>query len=170
MEQHLPDTKWHVLYTRPKFEKKISKEMDYLDFENYLPLRSVIRLWSDRIKKIEEPLFASYIFVKTDLRKGVNLLQIPGVVKFVTMEGRPATISASEIDRIRLIEAEGSDIQQESYYSEGDAVMVKQGVFAGMEGVLVKNINKQGRFLIRLPLLKQAISVDISVDDLIKIA
>lgn len=170
MEQHLKDLKWYVLYTRPKFEKKICMEMDYLHFENYLPLRSVIRRWSDRIKKIEEPLFSSYIFVKTDHRKGVNLLQIPGVVKFITTEGKPAVVSSSEIDRIRLIETQGSDIQSEQYYSEGDLVMIKQGAFAGMKGVLIRRMNKQGRFLIKLPLLKQAVSIEVSVDDLMEVA
>jgi transcription antitermination factor NusG len=163
------ELKWYVLYTRPKFEKKICEEIDYLKFENYLPLQTVIRRWSDRIKKIEEPLFAGYVFVKKGPRQGWDLLQIPGVIRFVSTGNSPDTISEGEIHKIKLIEAEGRDIQKEDFYTTGDEVMIKQGVFAGMKGMLVRNINQQPRFLIRLPLLKQAISVEVSVNDLMKV-
>jgi transcription antitermination factor NusG len=174
MTQTTLPSSWYVLHTRPKFEKSICQEIEYLNVENifyesYLPVKVVTRRWSDRIKKIEEPLFYSYVFVKTDLRHKVNLLQIPGVMRFVSTDGKPATISSEEIERIRLIEKQSSDIQNEPYYSAGDQVMVKQGAFAGMQGILIKRLNNRPRFLIRLPLLQQAISVDISVDDLMKI-
>jgi transcription antitermination factor NusG len=174
MTQTTPYSNWYVLYTRPKFEKSICQEIEILNTENifyesYVPVKVVTRRWSDRIKKIEEPLFYSYVFVKTDMRHKVNLLQIPGVMRFVSTDGKPATISSEEIDRIRMIEKQCGDIQNEPYYSTGDRVMVKQGPFAGMQGILLKKLNNRPRFLIRLPLLQQAISVDISVDDLMKV-
>jgi transcription antitermination factor NusG len=174
MKETIPFSNWHVLYTRPKFEKSICEEIELLNtdnifYESYLPVKVVTRRWSDRIKKIEEPLFYSYVFVKTDLRHKVNLLQIPGVMRFVSTDGKPATISSEEIERIRLIEKQSSDIRNEPYYSAGDQVVVKQGAFAGMKGILIKKLNNRPRFLIRLPLLQQAISVEISVDDLMKV-
>jgi transcription antitermination factor NusG len=169
MKQQQYQSEWYVLYTRPRFEKQICREIQFLNYESYLPLRIITRRWSDRVKKIEEPLFYSYVFTKTDIRYRVDLLQIPGVVRFVSTEGKPATIPVNEIDRIRLIESQGRNIQNESYYQEGDKVRVKHGVFAGMEGILLRKINRQPRFVLRLPLLQQAISVEISIDDLVKI-
>lgn len=170
MKQQTPDLKWYVLYTRPKFERKICRDIDYMKYENYLPLKVVTRRWSDRIKQIEEPLFASYVFAKTDERHRVELLNIAGVVKFVAVEGgRPSTIAPTEIERIKLIESQGRDIRNEDYYAEGDHVIVKQGAFAGFKGILIRSVNHQSRFLIRLPLLKQAISVEMSASDLLKI-
>lgn len=161
--------KWHVLYTRPKFEKKITEEIDLLQLENYLPLRTVIRRWSDRIKKIEEPLFSGYVFVKKGAAKGGDLLQIPGVVRFVCTGGVPDIISEEEISQIKLIASEGKDVRKEDFYSTGDEVMVTRGVFTGMKGTLIRSINAEPRFLVRLPLLKQAISVEIAAGDLMKI-
>lgn len=174
MKENCPGPHWYVLYTRPKFEKAICQEIDYLNAdrnfcETYVPVRTVTRRWSDRIKKMEEPLFNSYVFVKTDLRYKADLLQIPGVTRFVTTDGRPSSLSTEEIERIRLIESQNSDIRNECFYSVGDRVLVKQGPFAGIEGVLIKKINSRPRFLIRLPLLQQAISVEISEEDLMKI-
>ncbi|MVT11412.1 UpxY family transcription antiterminator [Chitinophaga tropicalis] len=162
--------KWYVLYTRPKFERKICKETDYLHIEHYLPLLTVNRRWSDRIKKIEEPLFSSYVFVKTNIRRGIDLLQIPGVIRFVASEGRPAEIQEGEIDRIRLIESQGNDLQREDYFTAGDEVIVTKGAFMGMKGILVGSLENGARLLIRLSLLKQAISVEMPVGDLMKIS
>nr|WP_295873274.1 UpxY family transcription antiterminator [uncultured Chitinophaga sp.] len=162
------ELQWYVLYTRPKFEKKICREIAYLKCEHYCPQRVVARQWSDRIKKVEEPLFSGYVFVKADARARYDMLKIPGVVKFVSNEGTHATISVSEINRIRLIETCPGHVQREDYYTPGDLVMVRNGVFEGMKGILVRLLGGESRFLIRLPILKQAISVEIDAADLVK--
>ena len=36
--------------------------------ESYLPLKKVLKQWSDRKKWVEEPLFRSYIFIHADLK------------------------------------------------------------------------------------------------------
>src|SRR5687768_9862276 len=100
MNQGYSKSKWHVLYTRPKFEKQISQTIAEMQIENYLPLVTVFRRWSDRIKKIEEPLFSGYVFVKK-ASKVVDLLQIPGVVRFVSTAGVPDVISEEEINKIK---------------------------------------------------------------------
>ncbi len=166
---------WYVIYTRPKFEKSICRDIEEMNkeqhlYESYLPVRHVIRRWSDRTKVIEEPLFNCYVFVQSELKHRAELLQIPGVMRFISSEGRPTSIPSEEIERIRRIESGPGDIQAEPYYATGDQVMVTKGIFAGMEGILIKKVNNGPRFLIRLPLLRQAISMEISVDDLLKIS
>lgn len=163
---------WYVIYTRPKFEKSICNEIDYMStgesiYESYFPVRNVLRKWSDRVKKIDEPLFSCYVFVQTLEKYRGELLKIPGVIRFMLQDGKAATISNEEIDRIRIIETGAGDIQNEPYYSVGDHVMVTRGVFKGMEGLLLKTVSRGARMLIRLPLLKQAVSVEVLVEDVI---
>ena len=159
---------WYALYTRPRFERKIQAEIGLMNHECYLPMRTVVHQWSDRIKKVREPLFAGYVFVRTSLCNRIQLLQIQGVVRFLSTGGNPETIPLQEIDRIKLIEENGQDIQTEGFYAAGDHVKVKKGIFEGLEGILIRRVNQRSRFLIRLPLLRQAISVDISMDDLFR--
>jgi transcription antitermination factor NusG len=83
--------------------------------------------------------------------------------------GVPDIISEEEINQIKLIASEGKDVRKEDFYSAGDEVMVTKGVFTGMKGTLIRSINEEPRFLVRLPLLKQAISVEIAGGDLMKI-
>ena len=81
---HNVPLKWYALYTKPRAEKKVSSELDFRGFENFLPLQTTIKQWSDRKKKVEIPLFNSYIFVRIDLEKYYyKILEIPGIVKFV---------------------------------------------------------------------------------------
>jgi Transcription termination factor nusG len=58
------EKKWFVLYTKPRWEKKIHQLLDAKEIENYCPLNKVSKKWSDRMKIVEEPLFKSYVFVK----------------------------------------------------------------------------------------------------------
>jgi transcription antitermination factor NusG len=60
--------KWYAVYTRPRWEKKVAALLLHKGIESYCPLNKVRRRWSDRTKTIEEPLFKSYVFVKTDAR------------------------------------------------------------------------------------------------------
>jgi transcription antitermination factor NusG len=152
-------TSWYVLYTLPQFEKKIRHDMFALKYECYLPIRSLFKRWSDRIKRIEEPLFRNYIFARSSAQSRFNLLQLNGVLRFVSFDGQPVVLPEQEIEKIKLIESSFDDIDNESYYTVGDNVRVVNGVFMGMEGMLIRKLNGS-RLLIKFPLLKQAVSVE----------
>ena len=55
--------KWLAVYSKPRWEKKINQLLQDKGLESYCPLNMVYRQWSDRVKKVEEPLFKSYVFV-----------------------------------------------------------------------------------------------------------
>ncbi len=161
-------TAWYVLYTLPQFEKKIKREVYAMDYECYLPVRYCYKKWSDRVKKIEEPLFRNYIFVRSSDRSRFNLLQLNGVIRFVSFDGKAVVIPDNEIGKIRLLESSFNDISAEPFYTAGDMVRVVNGVFMGLEGMLIKKLNST-RLLIKFPLLKQAVSVEIPEKDVQKI-
>ena len=53
---------WTAFYTKPRNEKKVSERLLGSGFEIYCPVRTVLKQWSDRKKKIKEVLFTSYLF------------------------------------------------------------------------------------------------------------
>lgn len=162
---------WFAVYTRPRFEKKISREIGHAltDYESYVPLRTVIRKWSDRIKRIQEPLIPSYIFVKMPANEKHKILSVEGAVRIVSFDGKPAPIKEAEIARLRIIESEGRDIIFEGFNCAGEKVRVLRGAFAGYEGELLRKM-QGSRLLIKLPVIRQAISIEISVNDVERIA
>jgi len=160
---------WFVLYTRPKYEKKISQEISKLNYEYYLPLRMSFRKWSDRVKKIEEPLFPNYIFVRMAASEKHDILSTDGAVRLVSFEGKPVAVKESEIAKIRKLESVGKDITLEAAGCVGEKVRVVRGLLAGYEGELLRKATAS-RLLVRLSVLNQGVSVEISARDVELIA
>ena len=75
--------KWIAVYTKPRHEKTVSNELYKKGYEVYLPLLKERRKWSDRKKWIEFPLFRSYLFVRTDIKNVLFVVQTYGVVKII---------------------------------------------------------------------------------------
>jgi len=93
--------KWYVLYTKPRWEKKVNLLLAEKAFEGYCPLNKVRRKWSDRYKTVEEPLFKSYVFVHAENSQLTALRAVPGVLNFVYWNGKPAVVKEKEIIDIK---------------------------------------------------------------------
>ena len=88
---------WFAVYTRPRNEKKVEGRLSKSGVETCLPLKKVLRRWSDRQKKVEVPLMPSYLFVCITDEEKNRVLEDEGVVRFVAYQGKPAVIRKSEI-------------------------------------------------------------------------
>src|SRR5215831_6448579 len=74
---------WYAVHLRPRCEKLVALQLRNKGYEEYLPMYRSRRRWSDRVKKIELPLFPGYIFCKFDVEKRLPILVIPGVISIV---------------------------------------------------------------------------------------
>ena len=82
-------TSWYVLYTAPRAEKQVRDRIDALGVECWLPLHRAPRVWSDRVKIVELPLFNSYLFVRCTDPELRNLTRVYGVARIVYYNGKP---------------------------------------------------------------------------------
>lgn len=138
--------KWYAVYVRSRFEKKSAWLLERDGVEVYLPLITTIKQWSDRRKKVEEPLFKSYVFVHTDLKNYFDILNVPGVVTFVHFEGRPVDIPENQMNAIREYVGQVSVNNEEVNIDNlhlGQKVMVKYGGMKGIQGDLLEFKGKQ---------------------------
>ena len=71
---------WHVIYVRPKFERKVFATLLERGVESYLPLKKVVRQWRDRKKKMEVPVFPGYVFVKINRKEIANVYSTNGAI------------------------------------------------------------------------------------------
>lgn len=103
---------------------------------HYLPLVNKLRIWSDRKKWVEMPLFNSYVFVKpTELQRDL-VLQVPGVVKYLRYNGKDAEVQEKDIALIQRLIEKGYQIEQQDMTARleaGDLVEVLDGPFKGEE-------------------------------------
>ena len=105
---------WYVVYTKPCCEKKVSVLLNMKGIENYLPLNYKRSQSLLRKRIIEEPLFKSYVFIKT---KEINIItisnQIKNIVSLLYWIGEPATIIEDEIIAIKKFTNNHQEIRLE---------------------------------------------------------
>jgi transcription antitermination factor NusG len=164
MEDRRNFPRWYALYTRPRFEKKVDLTLRKKGLESYLPLHTVFRRWSDRRKKIEEPLFSGYVFVRIPLSERICAVQTDGVVRMVSFNGTPSPIPDEEINAIRNILEQTDSFETTQYLAIGNRVEVIRGPFKGIRGLLIEYRGRK-RLLIGIEQIRQAISVEVSEFD-----
>ena len=120
---------WYALYLRSRYEKKVYEDLGKKNVEAFLPLIEEVRIWTDRKKKIQEPLFRGYIFVKTDLRDKEMILITDGVVRFVGINHKPSSIPESQIEWLRRVIGESKEVQHEEFLKVGERVKIIAGPF-----------------------------------------
>ena len=132
MEQKITGKKWHVVYSAPKAEKKVAVEFEKLGLETYCPTQTVVRQWSDRKKKIEKPLFTSYVFVRCSYKEFELIYQVHGFVRFVNYLGKPAIVRDSEIEAIKVFLEQVTD--HSITFKVEERVTIKEGPLQGQSG------------------------------------
>ncbi len=125
-----------MLQTKPRNEKIVLKQVQQKGIEIFVPFIEKIRIWSDRKKKIDVPLFSGYVFIYGSEAERVRAItNTSGAVRYIYFEKRPATVSDREIELIKqtLIEPEKISIEDKKI-KKGDQIMVSFGIFKGMKG------------------------------------
>ena len=105
----MDENPWYAVYTKSRYEKKLAENLRVKGIEAYVPLRKVLRQWSDRRKLVAEPLIRSYCFVRPGPNKYRQVLDTDGAVRFVWFSGKPAPIPNKQIDILKVIT--GSDVE-----------------------------------------------------------
>lgn len=126
---------WTAFYTKPRNEKKAAERLNNKGYQVYCPTRTVVKQWSDRKKKVQEPVFTSYIFAKVDEVSRSHILMDPSIVANVFWLGKPAIIQDAEIENIKSFLEEYPDAETQSLDIRiGDDVMVNSGPLSGQNG------------------------------------
>lgn len=131
---------WYVLYTKPRNEKKVTKLLAEKGVEVYCPLREEVKQWSDRKKKVSEPVFRSYIFVKLKeySKDSIDILYTPGTVRFLWWNGKPGVVREKEIQAIRDFLNEYRDVEVVANIREGEKITVTEGPLKDSEGKVLR--------------------------------
>jgi len=140
------DKKWYVVYTRPRWEKKVAGILIAKGIEHYCPLNKVMKQWSDRKKIVLEPLFKGYIFVKLSETIKWDIKSIDGIINFVYWLGKPAQVKDEEIDTIKKFLQEFSAVEvTEKQMDINSRVQIKQGVLMNYHGIVVEIAGSKAR-------------------------
>lgn len=158
--------KWFVIYTRPRWEKKVDELLKLQGIVSYCPLRKVKHKWADRIKEVELPLFTSYVFVYVDPKEELKVRVTLGVMNFVYYMGKPAQVRDVVIEDVKkCMEAfpdiEVVDLQQ---MEVGDRVMIKEGLMNHKQGQIIKL--RQKSVVVVIDSLNCVLLTNVNIEDL----
>lgn len=152
MTNEKDDKKWFAIYVKSRNEKKVFKQLEDMGIESFLPLITRLKQWSDRKKKVEEPLFRSYVFLRHNLKdrkEYYKIMNIQGVVCFVTIEKKPVPIPENQITAIKeyLNDIELQDLNTDDF-KEGQLVRIKSGQMRDLIGRFVQTKGKHNIIII----------------------
>jgi len=165
------DSKWYALYVRSRYEKKAHEMLLEQGVVSFLPLLDTWKQWSDRKKRVSEPLFRGYLFVNIEIRREkITVLDTEGVVKFIGIARTPSVISQRDIDWLKQLVKEPDAIHRRvDSLPAGQRVQVLAGPFKDFEGVVVKQ-GRESRLVVFFESIMQGVEVTISPDVLLPLA
>jgi transcription antitermination factor NusG len=140
------EKKWYVVYTKPRWEKKIALLLTDKEIEHYCPLNKITKQWSDRKRIVLEPLFKGYIFVKRGSNDKWDIKNVPGVLNYVYWLGKPAVVKESDINIIKKFLQEFNDVQVTSAeITLHEKVQVKQGLMMNYKGIVLEILGNKAK-------------------------
>lgn len=162
---------WYALYVQVNHEKKVTDQLLKKNIECFLPLLPTWSKRRDRRVQLQVPLFPGYVFVHTVLENEVHveILKIPGSVYIVRSSQGPALIPDYQVESLRTVLSHANTLALHPYLTAGDWVQVVRGPFAGCVGILQRLNPKKGTLVISVDVLRQAASVQLAVEDVVRI-
>ena len=154
--------RWHVVYTKSRWEKKVFERLTAQGIEAYVPMQKKLQQWSDRKKWVEVPMISCYAFVRITTERYYEVLQIPGVVRYLFYLKKPAIIPEEQILTLKNIEANKFNVEiSTKELSPGQKVEIIGGPLKGAKGEL-QEIRGKKRLLIRIDYIEKFMLVDIA--------
>lgn len=156
---------WYLIYTRPKQEKRLVKDLLEMGMDVYLPLINQERKWHDRVKVIEAPVFPSYVFIR--LLNASHFFEASkafGFVCYVKFGKQVATVRDSVIENMKVLLFKDAEIEVcSNYLPPGEKIVMPSGPFAGMECEIIE-YNGKNKVLVRVDILNRSILVNVPIE------
>lgn len=161
-----PDGKlWFAVYTNPRAEKAVLKNLIIKGVESFLPLTWRWYRKRGRREAYQAPLLPGYLFVRLHPinEMYIPVLRTPGVVYMLKEDPssiRPLPVPDNEIDSLRIVIESKLRILTEPYINCGDMVEIVEGPLTGCHGKVVKR-KHTCRLVVSVDLMQRSVSVEI---------
>ena len=141
---------WYAIYTKSRREKELERDLLADGYEAYLPKINRLRVWSDRKKWVEMPLFSGYVFVKVSNKEYYTALQHPAAVKYVGFGGKAAKIPEKQLESVKRALGLNLDMEASTEkFEKGQVVEINAGPMSGCSGEIV-HVSSKKKLLLRI--------------------
>ena len=133
---------WHVIYTKPRAEKKVEERLNNLGIKAYCPVKEEIKQWSDRKKKILVPVLPSMVLVYIDEKERNKVFDIPGVVRYMFWLKKHAVVNEDEVKSLKSLLTQNNIVSQTTESLKVGEIINVPG-FENQNGIIKKISNNQ---------------------------
>lgn len=152
-----PELSWWALYTKSRHEKKLVRRLHAMEAAFYCPMVPRRRQsQSGRVQVSFTPLLSGYVFLFGDDDCRRAALTTNCVCQSLLVTDTQQFVH--DLRQIRQLIETGAPLTPETRLEQGMAVRVRQGPFAGIDGLVVKR-HSQSRLIVVLNYLQQGASV-----------
>lgn len=131
---------WYVIRTKTKKEKDVLNQLTKAQYEIFFPqMKGLVSL---------RPLFPNYLFIRTNFEDSCKHQMVRytrGVNKILGDGKGPKPISSIVVETLKKLTLNGSLIEQNLLFKEGDEIIVKKGILKDLRGIIKKNLSSSGR-------------------------
>ena len=159
------NSKWFLVYTKAREEKRAKKNLENQGFETFLPMIAYEKISQPKSISLE-PMFPRYLFTRFTVENN-NWTQIKstrGVSNIVVFGDNFTEIPNSVMGYLKS-KVDDNDVLKlkttRKIFQKGDELVIKQGVFQGKDATFLSMGGKE-RVRVLLSLMNQIMITDIS--------
>jgi transcription antitermination factor NusG len=151
---------WFALQVRSRRERYVSDHLAGKGYEVFLPIQICRKLWSDRVKKLELPLFPGYLFCRFNPDDRLPILKTPWLSQIVGFNHIPCPIDDGELDAVRTLVQSGAVAKPWPFVAIGEKVRIESGPLRGVIGIL-SGFKGNHKLVVSVTLLQRSVAVEI---------
>ena len=155
------DDVWWACYTRSRQEKQLMRRLRAMGAGYYSPvIQRRYRSPAGRVRVTHLPLFANYVFLRGDNQARYDAVSTGCVSRYLEVKDPHRLVA--DLRQIQRLIATEAPLAPEARIEPGHRVRVKNGQFAGFEGIVVRR-EKETRLVVEVHFMNQGASV--ALDD-----
>jgi transcription antitermination factor NusG len=154
---------WWVAHTKARREKALAWELHARKIPYFLPMIVRNKVWGGRKRRIQKPLFTSYLFFRGNDRDRLAAFETDHL--FATLDVPLREQFLTEVRAIHQALSQNIDLEIDSLATPGRRCRVTQGPLKGLEGTVIE---RQGhtRLVLNVTVVGRGTSLEIDADSL----
>src|SRR5437016_13203236 len=128
---------WFAILVRTGREKSANLLLENVGYECVLSVSKSTRLWLDRTKLMEVPLFPGYVFCRMNPHNRLTVLMTPGVIQIVGVGKTPIPVEEEEMQAIERVQRSGLAAMPWPYVQVSNVAQILEGPLRGWQGSII---------------------------------
>ena len=161
---------WVALKTLARWEKKIAKELSFLEIPVFLPTIKQRTKYLSKTSETNIPLFSCYIFTSTEHFLGNKLISpfTRAKISKVLRPDNPQKLKTELLD-LRNLLCSHELVQEKVFGKPGDKVRIVRGPLTGTEGTILRLKPNQKILVLEVGLLGRKLILEIGEELLARV-